>query len=150
MNCLQCCENSMNLIKHRLQNCLLDDHWTQSFMLKCALSDGKSDRKTAAFDANWLSNLTKGVAKEIKKSPALLAPCCFQVSHTHRCRTAGDLSRKDKVSIITTFVGLGELIGVHFLLELYFMFSMTTLPVLDKGTFSTVYLMWVGQVTIQP
>lgn len=138
MNCLQCCENSMNLIKHRLQNCFLDDHWTQSFMLKCAPSDDKSDRKTTAFDANSLSNLTKEVAKEIEKSPALLASCCLQVSHTHGCLTAGELSRRGKVSILTSRLGLGEQICAHFLLDLYFIFSTTTPPLLDEGTYSSL------------
>lgn len=52
----------MNLIKRRLQNCFLDDHWTQSFIPK----RDKSDRKTAVSAASLLSILTKNMTKEMK------------------------------------------------------------------------------------
>lgn len=52
----------MNLIKRRLQNCFLDDHWTQSFIPK----RDKSDRKTAVSATSLLSILTKNMTKEMK------------------------------------------------------------------------------------
>lgn len=86
----------MNLIKHRLQNRFLGDHWTQSFMLQCALPSDKCDWKTAASAANLLSVLMKRVTKEDQKSPALLSSLSHQVPCIELVNSVGRSSRRGK------------------------------------------------------